>query len=401
MIFRYRAVNEEGNVIEKSIEASSVETVIQYLRKNNYTPLSVVAKKDKQSNLLSLFMSNVSFNDIVDFTRQLAIMLNAGLTIVESLSILKKQATKPKIQKMIDDIDKEIKSGNPFSSALKKYFRYFSNLYIALVKSGEASGKLGEILLRLADNLEKEREFKSKLKGALTYPVVIVIGMLVVMFIMITFVIPRLFDLYKDFNISLPLTTQLLIVISDFMVKFWPVLAISLVCGGYLLKKYFESKAGKKLLDGTLLKLPFFGKIISISSLVNSTRTLAILVGAGVSILESLAIVIETTDNLIFKEAFINVYHKVEKGQSIGSSLEQEGVFPPILVQMTVVGEQTGNLDDTLLRLSKYFETESEIAIKSMTTLIEPLILVILGLGVGFLVMSVITPIYNLTTSFK
>lgn len=400
MLFKYRAV-KDNQIFEKKIEANSIDAVVDYLQRNNYIPISIEPIKIKQSSFLNFFNNNVNFNDIVDFTRQIAIMLNAGLTIIDSLEILKKQTLKPAMQKIIIDIDNEIKAGNSFSSALKKYNKNFSNLYIALVKSGEASGKLGEILLKLADNLEKEREFKSKLKGALIYPVVILIAMIIVMFIMVTFVIPKLLGLYKDFNVTLPWTTQLLISISDFMVRFWPLMISLCFVSFYFIKKYLETEIGKKNFDQFLLKLPIFGNIIKISSLVNSTRTLAILIGAGVSILDSLNIVIDTSDNLIFKKAFKNIYQKVEKGQSLGVSLEQEEVFPPILVQMTVVGEQTGNLDDTLMRLSKYFESESEIAIKSMTTLIEPMILVILGLGVGFLVMSVITPIYNLTSSFK
>lgn len=400
MLFKYKAL-KEGKIVEKKIEASSEEALVEYLQKNNYIPISITEIKNHQESIFSFLNNTVSFNDIVDFTRQLAIMLNAGLTIIDALEILKKQDLKPVMKKIIIDIDNEIKSGNSFSSALKKHRQFFSSLYIALVKSGEASGKLSEILLKLADNLEKEREFKSKLKGALIYPAVIFIAMIVVMFIMITFVIPKLLNLYKDFNISLPLITQILIIISDFMVKFWPFLIMTFFSLQFFAKKYFQTYKGKKSLDQFLLKLPVFGKIISISSLVDSTRTLAILVNSGISILDSLDIVIETTENLIFKEAFKNVYQKVEKGQSLGKSLEEEEVFPPILVQMTTVGEQTGNLDDTLMRLSKYFESESEIAMKSATTLIEPAILVILGLGVGFMVMSVITPIYNLTSSFK
>lgn len=400
MLFKYKAI-KDGKTIEKKVEANSTDAVLDYLQKNNYIPISIVEIKNQQSSIFNILNNNINFNDIVDFTRQIAIMLNAGLTIIDSLEILKKQTLKPAMLKIINDIDDEIKAGNSFSSALKKYHKNFSNLYIALVKSGEASGKLSEILLKLADNLEKEREFKSKLKGSFIYPTVILIAMFIVMFIMITFVIPKLLNLYKDFNISLPLTTQILIIISDFMVKFWPIIIGLIGLGYYLLKKYLETYKGKKTLDQFLLKLPVIGRVITISSLVNSTRTLAILIGAGVSILDSLNIIIDTADNIIFKEAFKNIYEKVEKGQSLGISLEQEEVFPPILVQMAVVGEQTGNLDDTLMRLSKYFESESEIAIKSMTTLIEPAILVILGLGVGFLVMSVITPIYNLTSSFK
>jgi type IV pilus assembly protein PilC len=400
MFFQYKAL-KEGKMFEKKIEAASTEVVIDFLQKNDYFPIFVKEVKEKNFNFLDELTQRVDFNDIVDFTRQVAIMLNAGLTLIDALEILKKQTTKIPLRKLIEAVDSKIKGGASFSVALQDYRSNFSNLYISLVKSGEASGKLGEILLRLADNLEKQREFKSKLKGALVYPVIIIVGMFVVMFIMVTFVLPKLLGLYKDFNVELPMSTKILIAISSFSTKFWPLVLILVFVGVYFAKKYLATKSGKKAFDKFSLKVPVFGHIISISALVESTRTLAILIGAGISILDALSIVVDSTDNAIFQEAFSNVSRKVEKGQSMGIALEQEGIFPPILVQMSQVGEQTGNLDDTLFRLSKYFEMESEMATKTMTTLIEPLILVVLGVGVGFLVMSVITPIYNLTNSFK
>lgn len=400
MYFKYKAL-KNGVTKEGQIEAATSASVIDYLKKNEYFPVSITEVKKQEASFLNSIFDQTNFNDIVDFTRQIAIMLNAGLTLIDSLEILKKQITKLTLKKVIEDIDSQIKAGESFSAALKKYPQHFPNLYIALVKSGEASGKLGEILLRLADNLEKERELKSKLKGALIYPVIVIIAMIVVMFIMITFVIPKLLNLYKDFQVELPWTTQLLITVSTFSTRFWPLIILGVGAGWYFLQKYLKTKAGKESFDALALRLPVFGRIIKVSALVDSTRTLAILIGAGVSILDALNIIIETTENVTFQKAFLNISRKVEKGQSLGVSLDQEGIFPPILVQMAQVGEQTGNLDDTLLRLSKYFEMESEIAIKSMTTLIEPVILVVLGAGVGFLVLSVITPIYNLTSSFQ
>ena len=400
MYFKYKAI-KNGQTIEREIEAATASSAIDYLKKNGYFPIRIEESKKQEANIFSSFFDKINFNDVVDFTRQIAIMLNAGLTLIDSLEILKKQIVKSTMRKMIGDIDQQIKSGEPFSTALKKYPASFPNLYISLVKSGEASGKLGEILLRLADNLEKERELKSRLKGALIYPVIVVTAMVMVMFVMVTFVIPKLLGLYKDFNVELPWTTQILITISEFTTRFWPVIILVVGGGIYFLRRYLQTKIGKESFDAVSLRLPVFGQIIKVSSLVDATRTLAILIGAGVSILDALNIIIETTGNSIFQKAFLNIRAKVEKGQSLGQSLDQEGIFPPILVQMTQVGEQTGNLDDTLLRLSKYFESESEIAIKSMTTLIEPIILVVLGAGVGFLVLSVITPIYNLTSSFQ
>lgn len=400
MQYQYKAL-KDTKIVTKKIEANDEKDVIDFLRKNGYFPIEVKEAKSTELALFSHFFNKPSFNDIVDFTRQIAIMLNAGLTIVDSLDIIKKQVTKPSLKKLIEDIDKDIKSGSSFSTALQKYRGIFSNLYIALVKSGEASGKLSDILLKLSDNLEKEREFKGKLKGAMIYPVLVISAMFVVMFIMITFVVPKLLNLYKDFNITLPITTQILITVSSFSAKFWPLIIGGVLLGISAFKKYAATKAGKRSIDSFILRVPVINNVIKISSLVDATRTLSILIGSGVSILEGLTIVIDTTDNSIFHDSFVNIKKKVEKGQSLGNSLQQEEIFPPILVQMALVGEQTGHLDDTLMRMSRYFEMESEIAIKALTTMIEPMILVFLGLGVGFLVLSVITPIYNLTSSFK
>jgi len=328
-------------------------------------------------------------------------MLNAGLTLVDCFSILEKQTTKVGMISVIQSIQKDIMSGSTFSSTLQKYPDYFPNLYIALVKSGEASGKLSDILLRLADNLEKQREFQAKIKGAMTYPVVVFTGMIGIMLIMMTFVVPKLLNLYKDFNIDLPITTKILIVVSNFLQQFWPLLIVAGVVASRFIQRYFKTEKGKLALDTILLKLPIFGKVVSISSLVDSTRTLSILIGSGVSILDTLSIIIETTGNSLYRNAFKNILKEVEKGVALGNAFNNEGLFPPILVQMITVGETTGKLDDTMRRISHYFDLESEESIKTMTTLIEPLILVVLGVGVGFLVLSVITPIYNLTSAFK
>ncbi len=401
MRFKYRAL-KDNKIVNNVIEAENEKAVVVYLKNNGYFPLNIGKEQSASNEILGHITDKVGFTDIVDFTRQLAIMLNAGLTLVDCFDILKKQITKPSLLKLIEDLDKTVRGGSSFSTALKKYPQYFSNLYISLIKSGEASGKLSDILLRLAENLEKQREFQGKIKGALIYPAVIIVGMVAVMFIMITFVLPKLLGLYKDFNVSLPVTTQILISVSNFSTKFWPLIIVVCFGGWILISRYLKTRAGKTQLDTISLKVPVIGNVIKISALVNSTRTLSILIGAGVSILESLSIIVDTSENTVFQEAFKRIYKQVEKGTSIGGAMQQEeNIFPPILIQMTIVGEQTGHLDETLMRISKYFELESELATKAMTTLIEPLILVVLGVGVGFLVLSVITPIYNLTSSFN
>lgn len=399
MKFSYKAIKDD-KVFYKVVEAGSESEVVGYLRKNGYIPIQIQAKQDFLGQF-EFFFNKVSFTDIVDFTRQLAIMLNAGLTLIDCFSILEKQATKMSMVVIIQNIQKDILAGSTFSSALQKYPHYFSDLYIALVKSGEASGKLSDILLRLSDNLEKQREFQSKIKGALTYPIVVVTAMAMIVFIMVTFVLPKLLNLYKDFNIELPMSTQILISLSSFFAQFWPLIVLMISILFYAIKNYFQTKRGKFILDTALLKMPLFGKIVSISTLVDSTRTLSILIGSGVSILDTLSIIIETTSNSLYRMSFENILKEVEKGVSLGNAFNNQSIFPPILVQMVTVGEMTGKLDETMMRISHYFNLESEVAVKTITTLIEPLILVVLGIGVGFLVLSVITPIYNLTSSFK
>lgn len=400
MRFLVKAI-KENQVINRYFEAEDEKTLINFLKENNYFIVSVKNTQQNQWQFFTSFFEKVSFNDIVNFTRQLAMMLNAGLTLIDSLAILKKQATKQVYLKLLDDIDKELRTGNSFSFALKKYPQYFSNLYVALVKSGEASGKLNEILLKLAENLDKEREFKGKITGALIYPVIIIIAMIGVMFIMITFVLPKLLNLYKDFNIELPFTTKFLIFISSILTKTWPIILAGIIFSLPFIRKILAIEAVKYKIDEFLLKLSVFGRIIQMSALVNTTRTLSILTGSGIQILDGLLIIIDVSDNLVYKRAFKQIYKEVEKGNPLGESLDKAGIFPPVLVQMTTVGEQTGRLDETLLKISQYFEMESELAVKAATSLIEPAILVFLGVGVGFLVMSVITPIYNLTSSFK
>ncbi len=400
MKFKYKAI-KEGKVVNNQIEAENQDAVLRYLKTSEYFPVTISRLDSPGGSFLDFLFNRISFTDVVDLTRQLAIMLNAGLTLVDAIDILKKQTTKSSVSNLLESIDKEIKGGGNFSKALTSYPQYFSGLYVSLVKSGEASGKLAEVLHKLSDNLEKERTFRSKLKGALIYPFIIIVAMFAVGFIMMTFVIPKLLELYKNFDAKLPLSTQILITTSNFFSSYWIIILIVVIGGVIALNKYLQTTAGKYFKDSLMLRLPVVKNVIKMSALVDATRTFAILIGSGVSMLDGLNIIIETSTNIIYKNAFKIIKQQIEKGSSLGSAMKQAELFPPILVQMTMVGEQTGHLDETLDRVSKYFESESELAIKAMTTLIEPTILIFLGVGVGFLVFAIITPIYTLTSSVK
>ncbi len=394
-------LSKDNKTFTKVIDSDNENSLINFLKSQGYFIIDIKSAVSNNVPLISNYFNKVTFDDIVNFTRQLSMMLNAGLTLIDALNILKQQTVKKSYSDLLEDIDKEIKGGNSLYNALRKHKNYFSNLYIALVRSGEASGKLNEILLKLADTLEREKEFKSKISSALIYPIIIIVAMIGVMFVMITFVIPKLLGLYKDFNIDLPLTTKILIFISNIMVKMWPLILMMIFGLFIIVPRLLKIEAIRYRIDEKILKVPVFGQIIQKAALVNTTRTLSILIKSGISILDGLQIVTDITDNLVYKKVFDQIYKEVEKGKTLGSALNNAGIFPPILIQMTTVGEETGHLDETYEKISKYFEMESELALKSATALIEPAILVFLGIGVGFLVMSVITPIYNLTTSFK
>lgn len=399
MIFWYKALKDNKNVTG-TVEANDEKEVIAYLRSVDNFPLEIKKITTSKSFFHKLF-HKISVTDIAYFTRQLSIMLNSGLTLVDSIQIIKKQVEKPELKETLDNLQRQLKEGKSFSEALKEYPKDFSSLYISLIRSGEASGKLHLILTKLAENLEKEREFQQKIRNALIYPAVIFSAMILMMFIMITFVTPKLLELYKDFNVDLPFSTRLLISVSSFFATFWPFMLM--IIGGLLFffQNFRKTEKGKLLIDTFILRAPVIGNILKISSLVDATRTLSILIGSGVSILDGLNIVTDASNNRVYRNAFKNITKQVEKGISIGNAMINESIFPQSLIQMTTVGEQTGHLDETLLKVSEFYESESEIAIKGMLTLIEPAILVVLGVGVGFLVMAVITPIYSLSNSFQ
>ncbi len=400
MLFQYKALLN-NKPVEGIFEAQTEKEVLDYLKTNGYYPLNVSEKKPSVLQTILHYVQQITFTDITYMTRQFSIMLNAGLTLIDSLEILKKQATKMVMRDMLSDIDKTLREGKSFSQALTKYPKFFSNFYIALVKSGEASGKLDIILVKLAENLEFQKEFKSKIRNALIYPVVIVSAMIAMIFVLLTFVVPRLTELYDNFQIELPASTQRLIAVSSFLESYWMYVIAGVIVLIIILMRAVKTPNGKRIFDTFILHIPVFGTVIKTAALVDATRTLSILIGSGVPILDGLSIVTDVNQNILFKEAFQRVRDKVEKGLSIGGAMSNEPIFPDSLVQMTIVGQQTGHLDETLVKVSEYYQTESELAVKALLTLIEPLILIVLGITVGFLVMSVITPIFSLTSSLQ
>ncbi|MBI3385738.1 type II secretion system F family protein [Candidatus Gottesmanbacteria bacterium] len=400
--FTYAGRDSSGKSVSGLVEAPSVTAAARILRDKKLFVISLSQGKDTSavSGILERF-KRVGFGDIVNITQQLSTMIIAGLSLPEALTILRTQTTNAVLAAMLEDIESQIVSGGNLADAVGKYPQYFSAIYIALVRAGETSGTLDKVLERLAETLEDEREFRGKVSGAMIYPAIILLAMSVVVFIMMTVVIPKLTDLYKDFGTNLPASTQFLIALSSFFVHFWwgiIAIAVGLYWG---VIQWRKTLIGELTIDTIILRLPLVGDLKQKSILVTFTRTFAMLIASGIHILEGLRILKDSLDNVLFRNAVAGAAAQVEKGFPLGESFRQYRVFPPIVSQMMKVGEETGKLDDTLTKLSRYFETESERLVKGLTTAIEPIIMVFLGVGVGFIVISVITPIYNLTSQIK
>ncbi len=399
--FVYNAKDAAGKNTSGVVEARSEKDAAVLLRQRNLFPTKISRTESKSLLSLPKLFNHVSFNEIVTFTQQLSSMFIAGLQLPDALQILQAQTTNPMFLSVLQKISADVQGGGSLSDAISKYPHLFPPLYISLIKAGESSGTLDKVLVRLAHNLEVDREFRGKVKGALIYPVIVVIAMLLVVGVLMIFVIPQISQLYGDFGFDLPFSTRMLIGMSDILVAFWWM--IPFVIGGavYGFNAFARTPVGKLALDRLVLKLPVFGKLITQIILVEFTRTLGLLISAGIHLLDGLAILTESMSNQVFYQALKTISTKVEKGMPLGAAFSQATMFPLIVGQMVKVGEETGKLDESLTNLANYFEGESNNTVKGLTLAIEPLIMVFLGVGVGFIVISIITPIYNLTSQIK
>ena len=398
--FNYKAKDKAGRIIKGEVEASDINAAAKLIRSKG---LFVISLKPKGQSILSIFgkkKEKVTPGDVATFTRQLSTMINAGLPITEALLILRSQSKKS-LQAIIAQLLADVEAGESLSSALSKHPEIFGKTYIALVKSGEVGGVLDAVLLRLADNLEKQQEFSGKVKGALIYPIIIIVAMVVVAIVMMIFVIPKLLTLYTDMNAQLPGPTKILMSVSGFMGKYWFIIAIVLVAAFYIFRLYKSTAEGRRKIDELIFKIPIYGPLQMQVILTDLTRTLSMMVGAGVSILESLHISAEVVNNTLISDALLDAANQVEKGFPVAFAFSKHPeAFPFILSQMVAVGEETGKMEEILSKLSRIFEIESDEKVKGLTSAIEPIVMVILGLGVGFLVIAVILPIYSLSSAF-
>ncbi|MEK7611715.1 MAG: type II secretion system F family protein [Patescibacteria group bacterium] len=400
-LYSYIAKDREGKTFTGLVDAPGTEQAITILHDRGWVVTSLDVKESpKQISFWLKKFQRVSEGEKTIFTRQLATMIEAGLPIDQALGILTKQLKNDRMREILETASHDVEGGLSLSASLSKYPEVFDRIYVNLIKAGEASGALDKVLSRLADVGERNREFTSSIKQAMIYPIIVFTAMGGVFTIMIVFVLPKLTDMYKDMGVALPLPTQIMLGISQFVTNQWWLLLAILATAGAGFYYYSKTAYGQYQLAYLSLKTPILGSIIVKTNLAQFSRTLSWLVSAGLPFLECLEIVSQGLSNLLFRNALKDAAKQVERGINLSVPLRNNPLFPPILSQMLVVGEETGRIDEVMLKISNFFESDVERSLKNITVALEPLIMILLGLVVGVLVFSIVTPIYKLTSAF-
>jgi type IV pilus assembly protein PilC len=393
--FTYTARTANGELKSATLEATNKDEVIAQLKKQRMT----VVKVDEQAKAKA--KGNVTMRDIVIFTRQFSTMINAGLPLVQALDILSKQTESKALSEVTKTVVFDVESGNTVADALAKHPKAFSDLYVNMVAAGEAGGILDTILMRLATFMEKNDALVRKVKGAMIYPGVILSVAAIAISVLLIFVIPIFQNMFGSVGLKLPLPTQIVIGMSQFLKNFW----WALIAGGYFGKiaftKYYATDAGKLKIDGYLLKAPILGDVLRKSAVSRFTRTLGTLISSGVSILDGLEITAKTAGNRVIQDAILASRASIAGGDTISAPLAKSNVFPPMVISMIAVGEQTGGLDEMLSKIADFYDDEVDAAVSGLLSAMEPLMIVFLGTVVGGMVVAMYLPIFDMINAVQ
>lgn len=398
-IYKWQGTSPTGETLRGEMEASSRQAVISRLRAQRIQPLPNRIREKGRGLDMEINIpigSAVSQKEIVVFTRQFATMIDAGLPLVQCLEILSDQTDNKAFQKVLRAVKEDVEAGATFAAALKKHPKVFNDLYCNMVAAGEIGGILDTILQRLAAYMEKVVKLKSKIKGAMIYPACIVSAAIIVTGILLVYVIPVFADLFHSFGKALPAPTQFVINLSNFTINYiWHLLGgVAAAVGAVFLA--YRTERGKFVIHATLLKLPVFGELVRKSAVARFTRTLGTLVSSGVPILDALTITAKTSGNKIVERAVMKTRASISEGKTIAEPLTQSAVFPPMVCQMIGVGETTGALDAMLQKIADFYEEEVDNAVANLTSLMEPMVILFLGVVIGGLVVSMYLPIFRL-----
>ncbi|MCL5879119.1 MAG: type II secretion system F family protein [Deltaproteobacteria bacterium] len=399
-VFTWEGMKKTGEVVKGNIDAQSESAVIALLRQQDIRPINVKEKKAAfDFGKLNIFKEKVGGKELSIFTRQFATMIDAGLPLVQCLDILGSQQENKTFQKTIKDIKSSIEGGSTFAAALKKHPDTFDSLYSNLVAAGEVGGMLDAILARLATYIEKAEKLKGRVKGAMIYPIVVMSVAAGAVAILLLFVIPVFAKMFSDVGAALPAPTQFVMDLSNFLKHYIFYIIIGMIAVYFAVRAYYRTGNGKLVIDGLLLKMPVFGDIIRKNAVARFTRTLSTMISSGVPIMDGLEIVARTSGNQVVENAIMKARESIAAGKTIAEPLGQTKVFPGMVVQMISVGEATGNMDAMLSKIADFYDEEVDSAVAAMTSLIEPLLIVFLGVIIGGLVVAMYLPIFKIAST--
>ena len=398
--YNYIAKTLQGKSRSGILEAEDEHELARILRKEGSILIKAASEEEKHKKKFLItvpFLGRVSLTEKIMFARNLRVMIAAGVALPRTLRILADQTKNKKFRKTILKIREEIIKGKAFSEDLGKYPNIFSELFVSMVKVGEETGTLEEVLKVLTQQMEKEHEIKSRIKGAMIYPAVIIFAMVCIGVLMLIIVIPKLSAVFSELGVDLPLTTKIVIAIGTFLSKFWFLLPIGILVFLFLLRVILKTKTGKLVFDTFVLKIPVIGSIVKKTNSAHTVRTLSSLIAAGVPIVRSLEIVSGTLGNVHYRKAMSEAAERVKKGAKLAEILKRyENIYPTLVIQMIEVGEETGKTSDVLEKLAEFFEEEVANATKNLSAVIEPVLMLIVGAVVGFFAISMIQPIYSM-----
>jgi type IV pilus assembly protein PilC len=395
--YNYRARNAQNQIVTGVVQAAGLDSAKKILLQNQLTPLSITAPRMFLDYLP--FFNKVGMKEKTMFARQISTMIEAGLTLSQSMRLLIRQMKKGKLRGALETILNDLQDGFSFSTALAKFPDIFDPIFINVVRAGEATGKLELVLSQLATNLEKDGRVRGKIKGALMYPVFIMVALVGVGILMMVKVIPQLLVVFEGSSRELPTSTKLLIATSNLLVNSWYWLILGLGALFFVGRWFFQSEAGIQLFSRYSLKLPVAGDIIVQSSMARFGRLLGMLLSSSVPLLESLRLINDSFPNKLYQRGIAQVAVQVERGVPMSVPISENPVFPIMVGQMVSVGEQTGKMDEVMSRLADYYESEVESKVGGLATLIEPFVIIVLGVAVAWLVVAILLPIYQISTS--
>ena len=399
-IFKYKAINSEGQRIEGSQSADSESQIREMLLSNQYYPLSIEKENSKNKSSFS-FDRKVKLKDIAVFCRQFYVMLDSGLSIGKALNILIEQCEKPKLREALIGVNGDLKRGETLASSMRKRKDVFPNLLTSMIDAGERSGNLDIILKRMAEYYEKETKIRGKIKSAMIYPIVLGVVAIIAITFILTFVMPTFVQMFEENNVDLPMSTKMVLGTSKMLGKYGIIIFLILVTAIILLGKYLKSEEGQYKLSSINLKIPVIKKLTQKIIVSRFTRTMGIVSSSGMSLVTSIEIVAFVVGNKIAEKELLKVKEKVLKGEGLGDSIMNIKIFPPMLASMVKIGEEAGSLDSILDKTADFYDDELEREIKTATALIEPSMIVLMGIIIGFLLISILTPMFKMYNSIS